>query len=396
MKKSEWSDKQLEELLRQMPKIKDDRNPRDIYQNISLKNRRKSPVWLLPVAATAAALFLIILLVPKLMIGTDFSLDKNHEEKFSNVQENSIANDNASVLMKKQEASQDKLEIAGTDPKKSMQGEGKTALYDYEVGNGKVVTYWIPDQMGQILVPITTIVSADENQHWLQFFNQTMDKLVEEEWGLTDYYPLNATISIDSKDNSIVVDVPANHTYGQGSANENLFLDVLYNTITSNGNENKIWLKTNGQPGIDFGNHGKLDEIDTSKKRNYTYFLYYPEGRVVPYIVPSSNLNHDIYAAVEAMKTDQPNFGLKASLGPAFPYKQVTVEDNKLMVTMSENAKMINDLPTLYSFEALLLTAKAFGIESITIVNPPITQLGPFDLTQETMVPIGANFQPIE
>ncbi len=54
MKRSEWSDNELEELLRQMPKVKDHRDPRDIYQNISLK-KRKTKSWLLPGMAAAAA-----------------------------------------------------------------------------------------------------------------------------------------------------------------------------------------------------------------------------------------------------------------------------------------------------------------------------------------------------
>ena len=37
MRKSEWSDKQLEDLLRQMPKIKDNRQPHEIYQSLSVK-----------------------------------------------------------------------------------------------------------------------------------------------------------------------------------------------------------------------------------------------------------------------------------------------------------------------------------------------------------------------
>lgn len=37
MKESKWSDEQLQELLSQLPKIKDDRDPRDIYQAIEIK-----------------------------------------------------------------------------------------------------------------------------------------------------------------------------------------------------------------------------------------------------------------------------------------------------------------------------------------------------------------------
>ncbi|WML30829.1 hypothetical protein RCG24_02660 [Neobacillus sp. OS1-32] len=68
MKKSEWSDREIEELLRKMPKIQDYRDPRDIYQNLSFK-RRKSPSWVLPSIAAAAALFLVLVLGPKLFDG---------------------------------------------------------------------------------------------------------------------------------------------------------------------------------------------------------------------------------------------------------------------------------------------------------------------------------------
>lgn len=40
MKKSGWSDHELEALLRRMPKILDYRDPHDIYQNIYLRKRK--------------------------------------------------------------------------------------------------------------------------------------------------------------------------------------------------------------------------------------------------------------------------------------------------------------------------------------------------------------------
>ncbi|MDV2887869.1 negative regulator of sigma-X activity, partial [Alkalihalophilus pseudofirmus] len=61
MKKSEWSDREIVRLLRQMPIIQDHRNPRDIYDNLSLK-KRKMFSWVLPSIATAAALFLFLIL----------------------------------------------------------------------------------------------------------------------------------------------------------------------------------------------------------------------------------------------------------------------------------------------------------------------------------------------
>ena len=58
---------------------------------------------------------------------------------------------------------------------------------------------------------------------------------------------------------------------------------------------------------------------------------------------------------------------------------------------MNDNAALENNRETINSYEAILLTAKGFGIETVTIKNPPIQILGPFDLSKEMKVPIGAN-----
>jgi hypothetical protein len=391
VKKSEWSDKQLEELLRQMPKIEDHRNPRDIYQNLSIK-KRKTPTWLLPSVAAVAALFLLLILVPKLMVGTEFSLDKVEQEnsvehKMSLADDSSAGNENRSTAFEEV--------TPGEQPNILMQEGNNTAVYENEVGNGQVLTYWIPDQQAQILIPVSTIVNVEGNESWLTLFNESMGNLKEEEWGLSDYYPLNATIEFASNENSVVVDVPSDHKYGEGSTSETNFVNVLTKDIFSNSDINKIKLTTNGQNGIELGNFGLMDELIIESEEKHAYFFYYPEGMDIPFTVPSIESYKDINEAIEAMKLDQPVLGLEASLVSSLIFKGVLIEGNKLILTLDENVNLKNDSSTLYSFEALLLTAKEFGIETIQIENAPINQLGPFDLTSEIKVPVAANFRPI-
>ena len=49
--------------------------------------------------------------------------------------------------------------------------------------------------------------------------------LTEEDWGLMDYYPLNATFKLSPDGTSVMVDVPNDHSYGQGSASETIFIN---------------------------------------------------------------------------------------------------------------------------------------------------------------------------
>ncbi|MDQ0976111.1 hypothetical protein QFZ31_005989 [Neobacillus niacini] len=388
MKKSEWSDKQLEELLRQMPKIHDNRNPRDIYQNLSIK-KRKRPAWLIPGFAAAAALLLFFLLVPKMLNGTQNSFDSAKQEESSSEAKMSQSDDHSSLLMKEDSKS-------GSEPEMRITEINKNALYDDEAGDGTVITYWIPDSQAQNLVPISIVVTPDNNKNWLTIFTESMELFNEEEWGLADYYPLNAKFELDETKNTVIVDLPKNHPYGQGSTAEINFITTLKNNIASNSNVNKIMLKTDGQPGVELGNYGVLEEIEVKPEGKHAYFFYKPDGMDTTYLVPSTDTYQDINAALEAMKTDQQEQALKASLIPSFPIKDVTAKENKLIITLDEKAAMENSQETVNSFEAILLTAKEFGIDTITIVNAPIQLLGPFDLTKEMKVPLAPNLRQIQ
>lgn len=388
MKKSEWSDKQLEELLRQMPKIEDHRNPRDIYQNLSIKKRKKS-AWLIPGFAATAALLLFFILIPRFIEGTQ-SFDSAKQEESSSQEKISIADDKSSILNKEEDG------LSGSEAKMMMTEMNKTAIYDDEVENGKVITYWIPDSQAQILVPVSIVVPPDDNKNWLTIFTESMGLLKEEEWGLTDYYPLNATFELDEINNTVIVDVPSDHKYGDGSAGEMTFLDILQKTIASNSQINNIILRTNGQPGIEFGNYGEMDKLDVNREGKHGYFFYTPDGLETTYLVPSTNTFQDINAAFEAMKTDQAEGSLASSIGPSFQIKEFSIQDNKLIINMDGSTLMENTPATVYSFEAILLTAKEFGIETIMVVNAPIKLLGPFDLSKEVKVPLAPNHRPIE
>jgi len=399
VKRSEWSDKQLEELLRQMPKIEDHRNPRDIYQNLSLK-KRKYPMWVVPGIATAAALLLLFLLLPKLIDGTQFSYDRAGEEKSSADNKMALSSESkkdSTITLKKQVSnSQEQKDLGTARPELLRSNNIKTAVYEDEVGTGTVLTYWIPDQQAQMLIPISAVVKDNKDKNWLTLFNEKMKILKEEDLGLSDFYPINAKIQLDNKDNSVIVDVPANHSYGQGSTNEISFLNVMKKDVFTNSKIRKIKFSTNGHPGIELGNFGKKTEMDIELDNRHAYFFYYPEGNEAPFLVPSTVKYKDINEALEAMKKDKLDGQLKASLLPSLYFKAASIRGKTLFLSMNPNSNLENDNNSLHSFEAILLTAKEFELEKIMVENAPITNLGSFDLTKEIKVPLAPNLRFIQ
>ena len=391
VKKSEWSDKQLEELLRQMPKIQDDRNPRDIYRNLPIR-KTKPKQWLVPGLATVAALLIFFILIPKLMVGPQYSEDNASQEKSSVERDIQTADKNSTIALKKDDTSSKARTFSGADKTQTL----KTAIYDGEVGKGKVLTYWIPDPQIQILVPVSTIINDSNERTWLELFNENMVNLKEQEWGLSEFYPLNASLKLDNKNKSIKVDLPLNHQYGQGSATETNFINILQKDISSNSDLKKIRFSTNGEPGIELGNYGHQEEVSIQQQKNHAFFFYYSDSNEIPFLVPSIEKYKDIKMAVEDMKKDQPTLGLKSSLLPALPIDEVSIKEKTLIVSLKEDASLQDDQPTINAYESLLLTAKEFGLEKVFITNPPIKNIGPFDLSKENKVPLAPNQRKLQ
>jgi len=252
------------------------------------------------------------------------------------------------------------------------------------------------DPQAQILIPISTIVNDTQEQTWPSLYMETMANLKEEEWGLSNYYPLNLTMTLDENNGNVLVDVPSNHKYGQGATNEINFLNVLKKDISSNSKIKKVKFSTNGKPGIQLGNYGPLEEIDIVPENKHAILFYYPEDSDIPFLTPSVETFSNLNSAFEAMKIDKPQLGLKSSLLPLLPLTDISVMDKTLFLSFKGNSNLKDDQKTISSFEALLLTAKEFGLEKVVVKDSALPNIGPFDLSKENNVPVAPNLRKIQ
>ncbi|MEH7107384.1 GerMN domain-containing protein [Bacillus sp. JJ1764] len=253
-----------------------------------------------------------------------------------------------------------------------------------------MLTFWVPDAQAQFLVPISMIVKNAKDQSWVDIFKEKMKVLKETDLGLTDYYPLNADMSWDEKQNALIVDVPTDHQYGQGSTNEISFLQVLKKDVASNSNITKIILSTGGKPGIEFGNYGTIDHLDVQFDKQHAYFFYFPNDGSQPLLTPSTKPYSDVHTALDAMRKDQP-IGLKSPLAQTIQIDDVSLTDHVLYVSINGDQKLQDSQLATKAFEALLLTAKEFGADKVVVKNSSLKHLGPFDLLKENKVPLAPN-----
>lgn len=412
MKKSQLSDKQLEEILSQLPKIKDHRDPRDIYQNIAhrVDKRIGMPVWAVPGAALAAVLFLAFILAPGLMDWNQ-SADKSMESK-SGYESNKAMDADMTTFDKANEKSDtsaensqmmDAADKAENKDAEFMAAKGEnpfadlTALYEDELnGQGsEVITYAIPDQNAQILVPVSVAIPQDESKQWIVSFTESMPKLEEIEWGLSEFYPADGTWKYDESAKTLNFDVKKDHIYRQGSANSELFLEAMSHNLAGKGIE-KLSFTTENVKGIEFGNYGPVNEaeIPAVPKDKRAFLFMSAKGIQTPYLVPTNDQFETIEDAFAIMRAGLDDKGLNASLPKNFKIDKVDSENKVLRIYIVESSAISEEF--LPSLEAILLTAKEFDYTTVKLENAGVDQLGPFNLNEELSVPIAPNKKNIE
>ncbi|WP_019154346.1 GerMN domain-containing protein [Robertmurraya massiliosenegalensis] len=403
MRKSEWSDEQLEKLLREMPRIEDKRDPRDIYQNISLKMaKKKQRSWIIPSVATAAAVLILAVLTPNLFSG-NFSSESSMESR--SVSEQADQAEMNMMVEDKQEQEQDnhveeKIEIASED-KVVEEGseistddgidEVYTALYDEDVADENVFIFAIPDREGQNIVPITVLVPKEKGKSLFEQYVDTMPKLLENEWGLKEYFPLkDVELSVD-EDGILKVNIPSGQTL-QGSSNEIAFTSALKRTAKTLG-LNGIELYTDDQPGIEMGNSGNLQTLDLSEDANFAYYFYYSgTNSRTPYLVPYGGTFNNVESALDAMKENVNTHQLEASIPENLEIEEVHSEDKEMLTLQLKEKSEVSDTPTiLQTIEAILLTAKEFDFEKVKIEYNNLESIGKFTFNKEINVPVAPN-----
>jgi hypothetical protein len=386
MKKSGWSDNELEELLRQMPKLKDHRDPRDIYQSLSLKARkRKQRAWIVPSIASAAAAILLFILAPQVwqVVFQDSSSNQKSETNVA-IEE---SDDSLNRALKAPDMEITNADIAGTEGMSIMAIPSDTAIYEEDLVNQEVITYSIPDQNAQFLIPVSIIVPKD-GKSWLEHFIEYQGQLTEEQWGLSEYYPLNATLTMVD-DRTLNVDVTEGHGYMAGSASEGLFFGTM-NGLLQNYNLDKITFSTDNKPGIEGGNVGR---VETMPKQNLkrSYFVFQPNNQNAPFIVPGIETYMDIESALSSMKVGNEGYGLQSSLPADFNFEIDSSSQDVLKIRMADGYPFTEEAKNIHAIEAILLTAKEFGYKAVKFENTSVVQIGRFNLQNEIKVPVAPN-----
>lgn len=403
MKKSQWSEYEIIKLLQKLPEVEDSRSLPEVYQKVhtrSLGKRKRNKNWI-PLLTVATAMFLMAVL------GSSMFSDESSEKKSDSSQ--SISMDRTT------EKQEDKSEDSGinesdeapkdTAEKKAVESES-TAVDEKETtqntddhaspaeandsdqaADRTAVTIGVPDEQANYIIPITVSVEQNDSASLAQVLVEEMTKLEEEAWGLTNYYPMDVTISDGADTNQLIIDFPKDSTF---STLDVMFLAALQETLKYNQIERALFT-TDGQPGVQFSHAGRLTSLTNSKFDKKAFLLYQLHDDTERFLVPS-NISYDsINEALAALKEDPGHEGIHPSVPETIGWDTIREHNSTLEIDLSDDAVLEETEETRTALDAILFTAKDFGFDQVQFFNAPVKNIQELDLTEPLGIPTAPN-----
>lgn len=389
MKNNKRKDDDLIKILHQFPKIDDKRSMEEIYMNIqkgmntpkkSTLYNRKRILW--PSLATVAVMFLSLFLVINHF--NQQSVNDNSAAEFEIALDKSMEQN---VVKENDELfnSQGSDQVELFTNKTQLLLEERNAVYlDDLKEDDFVVTIGIPDVEVMNVIPVSVVVKKDSGNHWIDYYNFVYENIDEGKLELAEYYPYDGTLKYEN--NQIRLDLMTDHEYDYGSISEEIFFKSL--DYLKYQNIDKVYLNEGSNRGVDFSHTGKIYEYKIDDSRS-GYLIYQTKNQV--YFTPSPNKFDSIEDALLDMKNKNETYHLEPSIPNQIEFSVANNESNQLKLEFRNDIKLIENNETIRMIEAILLTAKEYGYDTVLFENINLYNIGPFNLQNPIEVPIAPN-----
>jgi hypothetical protein len=407
LRKSEWNDHDIEEMIKQLPKLKDERPPSYIYTKVkNNKSSRSNFRRYIPALVTIAALFIVVLLSPALFnqmsqsteeSAMEGAADSSGEGKKS--EKDTTANDSSTEITETpKEENQIKMAEENDNNDIEIKAPDNTpherlSIYKEDVIANEYYTYGLVSK-DAVPVPVSVLASTDESQNWVEQYETISEQLPEAEWGFQDYLPIKGDLSLSDNKEEVLLTLEDNHPYSGSNANEyNFYQSLLYSFEDKKIKEIKLQNKDGSSP--EFSHLGTLSSIRLDQTLHHAFYLYSPNGRD-RYLVPDSINSDNVKKSIEAMKKTQSD--LYESVIPEEVSMSVKEAEAVVNITFSEKVDL--DSMDFHSaqemIEGILLTAKSSGYEQVQFHNIVPEQWNGFTFTKPVETPLSPNKKDID
>lgn len=401
MKKFRWKENEIEDMLRQLPQIKDKRSKEEVVVGIDNKKRKRRIKQWIPLIAGIASLFIMMI------IGSSLITEK--EEYSSQTEEiignGKLATNESEILRDQQHQYDDKTKQKGhdlnkeesnlreeTEFKSHTQKEGRRnistgAIYSEELEDKSIITLGVPDDQRNFIIPISFIVDHFDETDALNQVVKKMSEINEKYYGLSDYFPLDIKVTKDTINNTAHFEFP---TDSKLLDEDILFLRTMEETLAYLKID-KMTFATGSRPGALFAHAGLLEEEEIPQHKNRTYLLYQKDESSPKFLVPSHLDYQKLEEAIHAAKEDPGIEGVSPAIPESLKWKNISIDGDLVTVELASVAELGDNIESLRALEVILFTVKDFGYKRVKFKDAPITTVGYLDLKKELTVPVAPN-----
>ncbi|KKI93116.1 hypothetical protein WQ54_06320 [Bacillus sp. SA1-12] len=388
MKRQDWNEEQLKQLLKQLPSVKDKQTSEDIYQSILSKQQqgKKSRTWMAPAIAAVAALFIFALLSPlffqSFQTNEESSMDMSSQSTTEGSAKSQQSSDNNEQIAEARKDSENK-ELAKASLLNEKQDTFVTAASEEE----DVITVGFTDSEAKNILPVSLVVNKKQDK--LEQIEEVNPEVYKEELGPITYELSETEFSETGKPEEITIDYKGVPNLSS-STNDVLYQNAIIETFKWL-NYKRVNLYTNQKEGIEFGQSGPKNNLDVSQETQKAYFLYQFDENTLKLLVPSPNSYDSIKGALDAMKQGIEENNLQPTILKTVTNINSIPKGDLLEIEFNQDAGLEDSEDSIIMLEAVLMTAKEFGYHTVQFKGIKTNRIGEMDVTKPIEVPFSPN-----
>jgi hypothetical protein len=418
MSNNKWSEQEIDQLLSQVPKLKDTRSKDEVLKRLQQDQRlvegtqKKRKLWI-PLAVAVAALITLTLLgatlinQPNSLLNSAFD-SSSESEKSTDMDSATSDDDKTSLTATEEETSNESAEEAVTFDRATEKATSETEIaksaeapveskltsaYSSDVENHTVFQIGLVSQ-DALVVPVTFLIPNDQIQkdfgnlspNTLQLYEQYADDIKEKDLGFTEYHPFMGTFEVDQ--DQLIHRLPKEHDYDLSSAT--LYTYDLSLQYTFEGFAEIVHQNENGSQ----ANFDQVGPKTPTVLKNGLYktnvFPYKdPTGHV--YMMPNVNETfNNVPDAMYALKTP-PNDFYENVIPRSVTYSVKEIQGIfHIKFTEPLELHSFSEEQSSQIIESLVLTGATFDVQ-LQLDNVIEEQWNGIDLTQPIEQPVGLN-----
>lgn len=393
MPNKQWDDDQIESMLREFPKIKDERPKEEVYERLSQKSpvKKKTKRWL-PLLVAALAFITVGVLIASIISqnGLNRASDSSGSESSKDEAATSDTSNFNEQAKPEAESSEGASSIESFGVEESGEAAGIQAVYEEELNGNRLFTIGLTENA--FVIPVSFLIPNEqierdfpqESPSSIGLYSRYADQLDEQALGFEEYHPLLGELSA----NGTVAEhmLPADHQYDMASASIEVYTRALQETF-KDMDEIRV-IDEQGDP-AEFSQAGAMEPIQTAPEQHAYYSYTAADGKV--YSVPDYGMIYESASEALAALENAPNDFLESPILPDVEYEALENEES-ITVSFSKPLDLsgFDEQAVRKMIENFSLTAKPFE-KPVELVGVMQNEWQELNLQKPLPVPEAAN-----